>query len=158
MLRWFVFTLAMGLLPFGFSALLQSLRGVPAHEWQRSPELLFFVVMVCAVQLGSIFETLSRRPGFGKRHRAGLEIAFGAFLIGAVVAAGLYGVYIDQERNALLCQAVGLGRQPAGLHAITPCAEWLSFQSNLYRFSIKSAGFVGCVGTVVELICTRRRL
>lgn len=87
MLRWFVFTLAMGLLPFGFSALLQTLRGVPPAEWQNSPELLFFSVMVCASQLGGIFETLSQGQVIGRLRKTLLNFGFGFYLIAAILAS-----------------------------------------------------------------------
>ena len=99
MLRWFVFTIAMGLLPFGFSILLQVLRGVPPSEWQNSPELLFFSVMVSASQLDGIFASPSL-PGSGEvRGRGLLNGMFGWFLITAILAAALYGVYVDHARN-----------------------------------------------------------
>jgi hypothetical protein len=156
MLRWFVFTIGMGL-PYGFSVLLQTLRGVPPRAWQNSPELLFFSVMVCAVQLGEIFDTLAKRPPFGKRRRAVLGLAFGAFLISGVVSAGLYGVYIDQERNAPACHAATLTASPDPAITAT-CKEWLDFQTNLYRFSMRIALFTGCFGTVIEWLRTRRRI
>lgn len=99
MLRWYVFTIALGLLPFGFSATLQTLRGVPPSQWQNSPELLFFSVMLCAAQLGGIFDTLSQGPPPGRLHRSLLGFAFGLFLLAAILSAGLYGVYIDHERG-----------------------------------------------------------
>lgn len=157
MLRWFVFTIAMGLLPFGFSALLQTLRGVPPGEWQNSPEPLLFTVMICAAQLGGIFDTLARRSALGTGRRTTLSMFFGVFLIGAVLSAGLYGVYIDQERSVLLCHT--LSGTPIGDSAEKlQCAQWLDFQASLYRFSIKAAGFVACLGTVAEWLRTRRRL
>lgn len=63
MLRWFVFTIGMGLLPFGFSVLLQVLRGVPPNQWQSSPELLFFSVMGLAVAAGQQLRLLLHREG-----------------------------------------------------------------------------------------------
>ena len=88
MLRWFLFTIAMGLLPFGFSGLLRSLRGVPPEKWQNSPELLFFSVMVSASQLGGIFDTLSKRHRYRSPRHVILGFAFGFFLLSAILAAG----------------------------------------------------------------------
>ncbi|HEX6912208.1 MAG TPA: hypothetical protein VF142_17525 [Longimicrobium sp.] len=92
MLRWFVFTIGMALLPFGFSVLLQALRGVPPNHWQSSPELLFFSVMVSASQLDSSFAGEARA-------RTLLTAMFGSFLLGAIVGAASYGVYVDQARS-----------------------------------------------------------
>lgn len=157
MLRWYVFTVAMGLLPFGFSALLQTLRGVPPGEWQNSPELLFFSVMLCAVQLGGIFDTLSQRPPVGRLRKSLLSFAFAFFLLAAVLSAGLYGVYIDHERGARMCQGAVtsfIAPAPAGGGH---CAEWLDFQTNLYHLSIVIAVTAGVFGTVTEWIRTRRQ-
>lgn len=156
MLRWFVFTIAMGLLPFGFSVLLQALRGVPPHEWQNSPELLFFSVMVCAAQLGGIFDTISARGRFGRPRHALLSFAFGFFLLAAILSAGLYGVYVDQERSARACGVNTSFTAEAAPYA-NHCSEWLDFQTNLYKFSIVVAWVVGSFGTVTEWVRTRRQ-
>lgn len=165
MLRWFVFTIGMGLLPFGFSVLLQALRGVPPHQWQNSPELLFFSVMVSASQLDGIFASLGAPKGNDGVPRTLLSAMFGLFLLSAIVAAALYGVYADLARNdparvigaacaALLAQAPVAG-EPAALRA--HCAEWLSFQSNLFTLSAWIAGMVGVLGTMTEWTRTRRQ-
>jgi hypothetical protein len=163
MLRWYVFTIAMGLLPFGFSVLLQSLRGVPPSEWQNSPELLFFSVMVSASQLGGIFATLSTGRGRGGTWPAFLSMMF--VLISAIVSAALYGVYVDQERNlmrlapGLGCAGVLEGVVPEAMTGaiVEACMEWLDFQTNLFTFSIWMAGAVGVLGTFTEWVRTRRQ-
>jgi hypothetical protein len=158
MLRWFVFTLAMGLLPFGFSALLQTLRGVPPGQWQNSPELLFFSVMVCASQLGGIFETLARGHVHGRVRGTLLRFGFGFYLIAAILASGLYGVYIDGERSALRCHGTNASFTSAGPAHASECRDWLDFQTNLYRLSIVIAGAAGGFGMVTEWVRTRRQL
>lgn len=165
MLRWFVFTIAMGLLPFGFSALLQALRGVPPERWQNSPELLFFSVMVCAVQMGEIFTSLSAGGEVRPFKRAVLGSAFGMFLLGAILSAALYGVYADHERNdpsipmGARCTSPSSAAAPAADAApeAHTCTEWLAFQTNLYSFSIGLALLVGSVGTITEWTRTRRQ-
>jgi hypothetical protein len=165
MLRWYVFTIAMRLLPFSFSVLLQCLRGVPPSEWQSSPELLFFSVMVSASQLGGIFATLSSGRGRWGAWPTFLSMMFGLFLISAIISAALYGVYVDQERNlAALAPGLGcaelLGGEVAeGITASLAgtCREWLDFQTNLFRFSIWMAGAVGVLGTFTEWVRTRRQ-
>jgi len=158
MLRWFVFTIAMGLLPFGFSALLQTLRGVPPGEWQNSPELLFFLVMVCASQLGGIFETLAGRHVHGRVRRTLLSFGFGFYLIASILASGLYGVYIDHERSAPGCHGTNASFTSGGTAHASECRDWLDFQTNLYRLSIVIAGVAGGFGMVTEWVRTRRQL
>ncbi len=165
MLRWFVFTIGMGLLPFGFSVLLQALRGVPPDGWQSSPELLFFSVMVSASQLDGIFTSLSTTRGPEARARALLSAMFGLFLLSGILASAFYGVYVDQARSdparvigtacaTLLAQPSAAG-EPAAMRA--HCAEWLSFQSNLFTFSAWIAGLAGMIGTMTEWARTRRQ-
>lgn len=166
MLRWFVFTVTLGLLPFGFSVLLQWLRGIPPEQWQNSPELLFFSVMVSASQLGEIFAALSARVGRPAAWRTFLSMMFGLFLISAILSAALYGVYVDHERHkpahpfAVECaDRAGGTRSPdrAGTADVdAACAEWFDFQGNLFRFSIWMSAIVGAVGTFTEWVRTRR--
>jgi hypothetical protein len=164
MLRWFVFTIAMGLLPFGFSVLLQALRGVPPHEWQSSPELLFFGVIVGASQLDGILAALSSGSESMKAWRTFVSAMFGWFLLSAIVSAALYGVYVDQVRSdpaRILGSACAVVKQvPAAADAVAiddKCTEWLDFQENLFRFSIWMAVTAALLGTTTEWICTRRQ-
>lgn len=167
MLRWYVFTIGMGLLPFGFSALQQALRGIPPSEWQNSPELFFFSIVVCASQLDGIFASLSL-PGKADGNQAAaqklLVPMFGFFLFIAILAAALYGVYVDLARNdparvvGAACAVAG-GLQPSGSLPSTVrehCTQWLAFQGNLFTFSMWMAGVVGVMGTVSEWTRTRR--
>jgi hypothetical protein len=165
MLRWFVFTIAMGLLPFGFSVLLQALRGVPPDQWQNSPELLFFSVMVSASQLDGIFASLSTPSRGDEGWRTLLSAMFGAFLLCAILAAALYGVYADQARNdparVIGAACAKILAQPAADVAPASmrdhCIEWLAFQGNLFTFSLWMAGVAGVMGTMTEWIRTRRQ-
>jgi hypothetical protein len=163
MLRWFVFTIAMGLLPFGFSVLLQALRGVPPAELQNSPELLFFSVLVSAAQLDGVFASLSSRECGKGEWRTLLSVLFGCFLISAILSAALYGVYLDHARNnpaaGVTCEAVvGQARRAGSSAGIKArCTEWLEFQSNLFTFSIWMSATVGVAGTFTEWIRTRRQ-
>lgn len=157
MLRWFVFTISTGLLPFGFSALLQTLRGIPPGQWQNSPELLFFSVMLCAGQLGGIFDTLSHGPSLEGARKTLLSFAFGFFLLAAILSAGLYGVYVDHERGIRMCQGASTSFTSPGSPNAGHCGEGLDFQTNLYNVSIVIAGIVGSFGTVTEWIRTRRK-
>jgi hypothetical protein len=167
MLRWFVFTIGMGLLPYGFSVLQQILRGIPRAKWQNSPELFFFSIVVCASQLDGILASLSTRPAKRepKAERTLLGTMFGLFLFTAIVAAAMYGVYVDQARNdparviGGACAAAGV--RPGMIASVSPevrehCREWLSFQGNLFTFSLWMAGAVGVLGTITEWMRTRR--
>lgn len=165
MLRWFVFTIGMGLLPFGFSVLLQTLRGIAPGQWQNSPELFFFSSVVCASQLDGIFASLaSIKRRAGDRERALLVATFGLFLLGAILAAALYGVYVDHARNdparviGATCGVAG-GRTPSYTLAGVQehCSQWLAFQGNLFTFSLWMAGMLGTWGTITEWIRTRRQ-
>ena len=165
MLRWFVFTITMGLLPFGFSVLLQALRGVPPAEWQNSPELLFFSLLVSASQLDGVFASLSSgRVGKGKWQTM-LNTLFGCFLVSAIVSAALYGVYLDHARNdparvaGTTCEAImeQVRRTRAPVEIGGRCAEWLDFQSNLFTLSIWMSVLVGVAGTFTEWTRTRRQ-
>lgn len=163
MLRWFVFTVGMGLLPFGFLVLQQALRGIPPGQWQNSPELFFFSIVVCASQLDGIFASLASsndREGDQDREKAALVPMFGLFLLGAILSAALYGVYVDHARNdpARIIGAV-CGRFPSSTSPDVRehCTEWLAFQANLFTFSMWTAGALGVLGTVAEWIRTRRQ-
>lgn len=164
MLRWFVFTIGMGLLPFGFSVLLQILRSVPPGEWQSSPELLFFSVMVSASQLDGISTSLASPGREGESLTRGLLGAmFGFFLLSAIVTAALYGVYADLGRNdparvvGAACAAV-VAQVPAASDPLMRehCTGWLAFQGNLFTLSMWIAGTIGLMGTLTEWVRTRR--
>jgi uncharacterized protein (DUF2342 family) len=165
MLRWFVFTMGMGLLPFGFSVLLQVLRGVPPERWQSSPELLFFSVMVSASQLDGISTSLASPAREGEGGSRGLLSAmFGLFLLCAITTAALYGVYADMGRNdparvvGSTCVAVVAQASIASESAMREhCTEWLSFQHNLFTLSMWMAGGLGLMGTLTEWARTRRQ-
>ena len=156
MLRWFVFTITFGLLPFGFSMLLQALHGSGSVGWRSSPELLFFFVMVCSVQMGEMFGA----PALGGIRRTPRRTFFGImfsfFLVGAVVSAALYGVYVDQERNAE-CSGFVHPPDPSGAAVWGTCGEWLDFQANLFTFSMWLAAVLGSAATFTEYVRTRRR-
>jgi len=96
MLRWFLFTIAFGLLPFGVSVLLQLLSGRAAMV-PHSPALLFFAVMICAAQVGAIFSSFLDAQGSHRREI--LSPLFGVFLLGAVFSAAMYGVYMHHDLN-----------------------------------------------------------
>lgn len=165
MLRWFVFTITFGLLPFGFSVLLQALHGPDAGPWQNSPELLFFSVMVCSAQMAEIFAALSGGTGLRRRRRTLLSWMFCLFLVGGVCSSMLYGVYVDHERTARWLSAAGCPA-PGGVPVLRDfpspqvrdaCHEWLDFQTNLFRFSIWLAAGAAILGTATEWMRTRRR-
>lgn len=165
MLRWFVFTIAMGLLPFGFSVLLQALRGLPPGQWQNSPELLFFSVMVSASQLDGIFSSLASPRGGEVASRTVPSAMFGSFLVSAILAAALYGVYADQARSdparvigtacATILSQPPAAPDPAAMR--TQCTGWLNYQANLFTFSLWMAGVLGMMGTFTEWTRTRRQ-
>lgn len=147
MLRWFVFTIAFGLLPFGVSILLQSLSegaGMVPH----SPALLFFAVMICAAQLGAIFGTFLDAQRQGSDNREILSPLFGVFLLGAVFSAAMYGVYMHHELNDpglrwnTSCSRPGV--------KVDGCSQWLVFRVNLFTLSVWVAAFAGVVGTWSE--------
>jgi hypothetical protein len=94
-----VFTIGMGLLPYGFSVLLQSLRGVPPSEWQSSPELRFFSILVSAAQLDGVFAARDEPRNGTTAWPTLLGAMFGCSLVAAIVSAVLYGVYVDHARH-----------------------------------------------------------
>lgn len=130
---------------------------MPPSQWQNSPELLFFSVMVSAAQLGGIFDSLARTNGFRCLRRTMLSFAFGIFLLAAILSAGLYGVYVDQERHVLRCMALQ-HEQAADPDSLLSrdCRERLAFQTNLFTLSTVVACIVGGLGTATEWIRTWR--
>lgn len=167
MLRWFVFTIGFGLLPFGFSALVHRLHQPGARAWQPSPELLFFSVMVCASQMAELFHTLSVQPGLRPRRSTARAGLFAFFLLGGVWSSALYGLYVahDLAAPATLVQGRCIVEavsqvQPAAsgvFLGVTECDRWLVFRQNLYRLSVWISILLGVVGTFAEWLRTRRR-
>lgn len=165
MLRWYVFTIAMGLLPFGFSVLLQTLRGVPPAEWQSSPELLFFSMLVSAAQLDGAFTARAEPQNGHDGWPALLGAMFGCFLVTSILSAALYGVYVDHARDdpargaGSTCEMVvryaGGTRYPDEVRH--RCGEWLDFQANLFTLSTWMSCAVGVAGTLAEWARTRRQ-
>jgi hypothetical protein len=152
LLRWLVFNVGFGLLPFGFSILLGLLHGEAPRFVQNAPELLFFTLMLCAIQMGESFAA----PGGGNGRRGTLrDAAFCGFLLVGVITAALYGVYVQAAR----------GMAPAGggnaCAAASPepgraCAGWVTFQSNVFSLSVVLAVAIGIAGTAAQWIRTRR--
>lgn len=154
MLRWFVFTIGFGLLPFGFAVLLDRLHDPSAIELNNSPELLFFCVMTSAVEMGAIFTTLAGKPELPVWRSSFLGVMFPILLLMAIMAAALYGIYIDQERaeRFLLktdCTRVCANGGHAGLDA-------LDFQTNLFKLSLWLSGLLAVAATLTEWVRTRR--
>ena len=148
MLRWFVFTIAFGLLPFGVSTLLQTVEAGRIAVALASPALLFFSVMVCAAQLSALLGTLSAEEPLPPARRDVLAGFFALFLLGAVICAILYGVVVSHELNdpgarwATSCARPGLG--------LDECPRWQAFRLNLFTLSIWVAAFFAITGTISE--------
>lgn len=162
MLRWFVFTVGFGLLPFGFSILLAALERGSVLPVRRSPELLFFAVMVAGVQLGALLTEPPAEHGQGRGNW--LMWVNGFFLLMSIMAAGLYGVYVDRERNlSPLCrQATQNGTEI--LAAVPPmaergnldrCPEQVRFLENVFLISVWLAIVFLALGTLAEWHRTR---
>ena len=153
MLRWFLFTIAFGLLPFALSMLLNAFGGGRVGAALTSPALLFFAVMVCAAQVSGLLVTLSAEKPIAPSRRDLLSACFGVFLLGGVFSAMLYGVYVNHELNDpgvrwnATCSRVGV--------KLDGCAEWLNFRMNLFTFSIWVAAFAALVGTWAEWMRSR---
>lgn len=148
MLRWFVFTIAFGLLPFAVSSLLQTLGAGRFVVALASPALLFFSVMVCAAQLSALLSTFSAGEPLTPARRDVLAGFFAVFLLGAVVCAILYGVIVSHELNdpgvrwATSCARPGLN--------LAECSGWQTLRLNLFTLSIWVAAFFAVVGTISE--------
>lgn len=152
MLRWFVFSIGFALLPFSFRLVMLRLRGVPGTGPQNAPELLFFSVMICAGQIADIFTALTGRAGFKRRRRRLLGLLLGLFLLGSVMCAALYGVYVDHQRYrpAPLLQENEVHRE------LDIRAEWIAFERNLFGASVYLAVAFGVAGTFAVWLRTRR--
>jgi hypothetical protein len=140
LLRWFVFNVAFGLLPFVFSVLLRLLHGEPPELVQNAPELLFLSLMLSAVQMGEAFGD-GVAPARASRSPGGLWSAvFCAFLLVAITSAVVYGLYVQARRESV-------GADPT---------RWVTFQSNVFSLSVVLAVVVVAGGTGAELARTWR--
>jgi hypothetical protein len=147
MLRWFVFTIAFGLLPFAIGTLQRLLGGHTAGAL-HSPALLFFSVMVCAAQLSGILGTFADAHAVERKEREILSGFFAIFLFGAVVSAILYGTYVRHELNEPALRGSTSCSRPGV--KLDGCTEWLNFRMNLFTLSIWVAAFFATMGTVAE--------
>lgn len=153
LLRWFVFNVAFGLLPLAFSVLLRLLHGESPDLVQNAPELLFFTLMLCAIQMGESAGSTAGGPPGGTMVRATRDAAFCGFLLVGILTAVVYGVYVQALR--------GLGSavvSPCGAAAGPACTQWVTFQSNVFNLSLGLALIVGVAGTFAELLRMRRNL
>lgn len=148
LLRWFVFNVAFGLLPFAFSVLIRVLHGEPPGLVQSAPELLFLSLMLSAVQMGETVGTTV--PGSRSR-----DAAFCFFLLIGISSAVLYGVYVQGARGTVLNGTPG-SCAPGAAQVDPACAKWMTFQSNVFSLSVWLAVATVSFGTVAELIRTRR--
>lgn len=162
MLRWFVFTVGFGLLPFAFPVLMSALETGSVWPVHRSPELLFFAVMVAGVQLGAL---LTEAPGaFGEVRADWLMWVNGFFLLMSIMAAGLYGVYVDRERNLDPVCRQGPHNSAETFSPVPPmaeignldrCPEQVRFLENVFLFSVWLAAVFLALGTLAEWHRTR---
>lgn len=145
LLRWFVFSVAFGLLPFAFSVLLRLLHGEPPSLVEHAPELLFLALMLSAIQMG---EGMTARS----RGRAGGSVAgdalFCLFLLIAMLSAVVYGVHAQALRTSP-CTGASVPADPS-------CRGWVTFQSNVYILSVWTAALAAGIGTFVEWTRARR--
>lgn len=161
MLRWVVFTLLFGLLPFAFSVLLQLLQGNGVAWWRSTPELLFFSVMVCAVEMGELFGSLSE-PNPAPERPGWLAVAFCCFLLAAVLSSGVYGLHVYQQRDgewladAAACGPFLGGAGPARSGAAADCTQWVVFQGNLFTLSVFFAAVLATGALLTEWFRMRR--
>ena len=154
MLRWFVFTIAFGLLPFSLSGLVQVLSGRAFASVPNAPALLFFSVMVCTAQLAGINTTVSGADPLPSRRREILDAFFGLFLLGAVFSAVLYGIYMSHELNDPALQWNASCARPGV--KLDGCAAWLTFRVNVFAVSIWVAASAVVLGTWAEWTRSRR--
>jgi hypothetical protein len=121
--KWFTYAILFALLPFGISWGLRLLHGVTSIDWMyRSPEVLFFCVMLCATALGDINEVSSKAPPTRK-----LKVARIFLLLFGFVSATLYG-------------ALALDTLEGPGHAV--------FQRNLFWSSVVFATVLAGIATV----------
>lgn len=141
LLRWFVFSVGFGLLPFGFSVLLRLLHGEPAALVRNAPELLFVSLMLSAIQMGELLEGPPAYRGEGGLVGALRATGFCVFLIVAVFAAMVYGVYVQALRTS------------EGYAA----ERWVAFESNVFRLAVMLAALAASLGTVAAFTRSRRK-
>jgi hypothetical protein len=134
MLRWFLFTIGFGLLPFALAVVLRELGGGRVGAALTSPALLFFAVMVCAAQVSGLLVTLSAGEPIPRNRRDLLSAFFAVFLLGGVFSAMLYGVYVNHELNDPALRWNTACSRAGG--KLDGCADWLTFRMNLFTFSM----------------------
>jgi hypothetical protein len=130
--------------------------------WRSAPELLFFTVMVCAVEMGEILGTAAKEPEQMRRARGALPTMFCILLIGGLISAVCYGVYVagefgDVGRMSSACAGAATASSSGGQALSASCKEWIVFQGNLLRFSGWMALFFGAAATITETFRTWRR-
>lgn len=87
LVRWFTFNVVFALFPLVTALLFRDLAGrLTADDVAKSPEILFFALMVSATALGDLFEIF---PSIGWDALLGIMGAI--LLLGAVFSAILYG-------------------------------------------------------------------
>ena len=91
-IHWFTYNVALGLLPFFASVLLRHFAGVPVEQsFMRSPELLFFSLLLCSVTLGDLSNLK------GQRSSLLLSLLYSSTLLGAIFSAVLYGSFLQDN-------------------------------------------------------------
>lgn len=125
LVRWFTFNVVFALFPLATALLFRNLAGkLTADDIVKSPEVLFFALMVSASALGDLFEVL---PSIGWDT---LLASLGAILlIGAFFSAILYGGLLynsmlavteaEPFRSRLLWYAVFLATSLFGVSTTT---------------------------------------
>lgn len=135
LLRWFVFSVGFGLLPFAFSVLLRLLHGEPPALVRNAPELLFLALMLSAIQMGESAGAGRSGRRLAQRMRS---LSFCFFLLLAIFAAVAYGVYVQGTRETE-CPST-----------LTPraCRDPSTFESNVFSLSMWIAAMAAAVGTI----------
>lgn len=127
LVRWFTYNVTFALLPLACSLLLRALAGkLNIEDVAKSPEVLFFSLIVCATALGDLSEVA--KP-IGRDIT--LKIFRSVLLFGAVFSAILYG-------SLLYDTAIGPGSA--------------AFRSRLLTVSVLMAVAFFILSTVVEAI------
>lgn len=158
LLKWLFFTVAFGLLPFGFASLFGYLHDPAGGAVRPSPELLFFALIVCVSVAGDLHGSV---PAEGWKSTA-LNVAFGGFLLSAAVSASLYGAWLEHLYNspareyAVDC-AVFTIRHPLHPEIVNAvrgadatlelrCSRWSGIVARLFTLSTWVAAFTGGAG------------